>query len=306
MLDQSLSMAEPLPGGTRWTQVTQALTSFFQNAAADNFALGLQYFGLPAAASPDTPSGFVDSCNPADYAHPEVEIDTLTDATRKSLKASIDAHWPSSNTPTGPALRGAIDHARSWATEHRGSVTAVVLATDGEPYGCGSSTELTAAIAADGVAGTPPIFTYVIGVGAGLSDLASIAEQGGTRQPILVDDSTDLRAGLSSALEHVRGAEVLPCHFEIPQPSAGDTLDFTRVNVNYTPGSGDQAGQRLTLLQVADEPSCSRAEGWYYDNPGQPTEIRLCPALCDEINAHAHDGSVNVVLGCQSRQAEVN
>jgi hypothetical protein len=305
MLDQSLSMADPVPGGTKWTQITQSLSAFIDQAPATNFSLGLQYFGLPAKASPNSTTGFVDSCNVDDYARPEVEIGPPTAESRKALKDSMALHWPGSNTPTEPALRGALAYAKSWATDHPEAVTAIVLATDGEPYGCSSSTEGTAAAAAEGASGSPPVFTYVIGVGAGLASLAPIAEKGGTRAPILVDDSTDLRGGFNGALDHVRGAEALPCRYEIPHPDDGQKLDFSLVNVTFTPGSGAEMGRRLTLLRVVDSSVCDRAAGWYYDRADEPTEIRLCPTLCSEVNSQAHESRVDILVGCQTQQSEV-
>ncbi|HEX6276825.1 MAG TPA: hypothetical protein VFZ53_27485, partial [Polyangiaceae bacterium] len=56
-------------------------------------------------------------CDQDTYATPAVEFGTLPDAA-PAIIASIDAQMPRGETPSRPALRGAIDHARAWATSH--------------------------------------------------------------------------------------------------------------------------------------------------------------------------------------------
>src|ERR1700733_1537399 len=111
MLDQSRSMDDD----TKWTSVTGALKSFFAQPSAAGIGVGLQYFGLDSG-------GDGSSCTASDYATPEIEIGALPGAS-SSLSSSLDAHGPTSDTPTFPALQGAVDHAKSWASTPPGHVT---------------------------------------------------------------------------------------------------------------------------------------------------------------------------------------
>ena len=77
---------------------------------------------------------------------------------------AIDSVSPGSNTPTEPALEGAIDYASAWAKAHPTHKVIVVFATDGLPMGCDSTVGGAAKIAAAGLAGAQSIATYVIGV----------------------------------------------------------------------------------------------------------------------------------------------
>ena len=67
-------------------------------------------------------------------------------------------------------------------------MTAVVLATDGEPTNCNPNrVETVAERAAEGLAQTPSIKTFVIGVGSELVTLNLIAQKGGTDKAIIVN-----------------------------------------------------------------------------------------------------------------------
>ncbi len=42
---------------------------------------------------------------------------------------------------------------------------------------------------------------------------------------------------------------------------------------------------------------CAAAGGWYYDNPGMPTKITLCPQTCEPLRMAA-GSTVQVLYGC--------
>lgn len=89
---------------------------------------------------------------------------------------------------------------------------------------------------------------------------------------------------------------VIPCEYDIPEPPAGDELDFGRVNIRYTPGAG--AEQVFPYVGTPDGADCS-VGGWYYDDYARPTRIILCPSTCTAIGADPA-GRVDVELGCTS------
>jgi len=94
--------------------------------------------------------------------------------------------------------------------------------------------------------------------------------------------------------EHIFDTAPLPCSFAMPEAPADMTLDYMRVNVEYTPGGGSST----LLLFVGSEAACT-GNGWYYDDPAAPTEIVLCPATCAVVGADS-SGRVDVTLGCET------
>ena len=94
---------------------------------------------------------------------------------------------------------------------------------------------------------------------------------------------------------HVTETAPLPCDFAIPEPPEDETLDYGRVNVEYTPSSGDP----YLIPSVGTESACAGAGGWYYDDPDAPTEIHLCPSSCATVGADP-EGRISLALGCET------
>ncbi|MCC6521992.1 MAG: hypothetical protein IT373_04975 [Polyangiaceae bacterium] len=314
MFDQSGSMTDPVAGGgDKWGAVTSAFGAFVQQPAALGIGIGLQYFPLvttaqcPASCQSNadcagcgscfvvngtgTCSG-VDSCSTVDYATPEVPIQTLP-AVRADVLTSLLGHVPVGATPTSAALAGAVSYATSWASAHLDHVTIVVLATDGDPTECDTNLANINAIAAGAAAGTPRVLTFVIGVGTSLSALNGIAAAGGTTAAFLVDTSQDVGEQFLNALNQIQG-QALGCVYQIPQPQQG-TIDYTKVNVEYTPGLG---GGTQPFPKVSGPADCPpNGDAWYYDDNQSPQQILLCDATCNKVKADA-GGEIDIVLGC--------
>jgi hypothetical protein len=289
MLDQSASMDENVSGGTKWSTVKSALTTFLGQPGLDGVSVGIQYFGLPDS------SGFTDSCTASDYAKAEVEIAPLP-GVASAITSSINAHSPTTSTPTSAALQGAINHASMWAGTHPGEAVAVILATDGEPTECTTSMSTIDGIAAAGFAANPKIPTFVIGVGSSLSNLNGIAMAGGTNMAFLVDTGGNVNQQFLQAMNDIRHA-ALGCTYSVPTDPNGGTVDYNSVNIVYQPGNG---GPPVTLPYVMTKANCpAMGNGWYYDNPQAPTQILLCDSSCSGIELDA-TGSVNITLGCST------
>src|SRR5207247_1383403 len=103
-------------------------------------------------------------CGGASYATPAVEVVPLP-GSLTLLVNSLTAHMPDGLTPTSGALTGAIAHAQALAKASNGHRVVVLLATDGLPSECPPTDNAgVASIAASGLAGTPSVSTFAIGV----------------------------------------------------------------------------------------------------------------------------------------------
>ncbi|APR77119.1 Hypothetical protein A7982_02466 [Minicystis rosea] len=332
MLDQSGSMLGTIGGGTqtKWQAVTGALQDFLTQPGlfASSVSVGIQYFGLPPSATPSCPTtcsgdadcgnygpcssgacvtcGFAapDSCNPADYAKAEVEIAPLNNPQIINLLTSIQNRVPYTNTPTQPALQGALDHAKVWATNNPDHVVVALFATDGKPTECTvQSASGLAQISAAAFGGTPSVRTFSIGVfeaadkPEGPNVLNAVAAAGGSDKAFIIDATNpNLQAEFLKALNSIRGS-ALGCQYKIPQTDAG-MADYNKVNVEYTPGGG---GAAEDFPKYNDAASCpATGNGWYYDDNTHPTQILLCPKTCDKVSKDTM-GGVNIVLGCQTK-----
>jgi hypothetical protein len=241
-----------------------------------------------------------DSCAVSGYADLALPMTALPGGAG-AFTARVNAQLLSGNTPTSAALRGAIQRARSEATQRPDHAVAVVLVTDGLPTSCApTDTSSIAQIAADGAGAK--IRTFVVGVFAPVEEaqarttLDAIARAGGTKDALLVTTSQDVAQALNAALATVR-ARALPCAFGIPRPASG-TLDYGKVNVQLTPGKG---GGASVIPMVARAEDCDAKGGWYYDvdpkSGATPSRILTCPATCERLR---EDGGarVDVLFGC--------
>jgi hypothetical protein len=273
MFDRSASMNE----SSKWTSCKAGLEAFFADPSSKGLSASMAFFSQP------------DVCNVAAYAAPAASMRLLPDAT--SFSARLDAITPAGDTPTLPALQGAIQYAKEvQASAKPGEKVVIVLVTDGDPNGCGSTPDNVAAAAA-AVASTIP--TYVIGVGPDAVKLDTIAKGGGTGSAIMIATSapSQITSDLEKALGSIKAAS-LSCNYDLPLPPAGQTLDVAAVNVNYTPGGG---GALTTLPYSA---SCAAANGWHYDDPASPKQIVMCPSICATLEHDTSGGSVDIVFGC--------
>jgi hypothetical protein len=314
MMDQSGSMSDAVAGGgTKWSTVTTALNGFFADPANAGLGVGIQFFGLPASGqvpgfcTTDADclgfgpcfffqclggGGSGDSCVASDYAVPDVEIAPLAVAQTNALIQSVNAHSPTTNTPTAPALQGAIQHAQTWGAAHPTHTVAVVFATDGDPTECNpQDIPSIANIAAAGA--NAGIKTFVIGVGPSLGSLNQLAVGGGTGSAFIVDTNANVVQQFEAALTSIQ-KNALGCEYTIPQPAMG-MLDFGKINVQYTPG----VPPSQVLPNVPDAASCTNAGGWYYDNNAAPTKILFCPSTCTSVKADPA-GKVDILLGCDT------
>lgn len=318
MMDKSGSMNQ---GPQPWDAVKNALIQFVQSPESAGMWIGIQYFPLGVSNSGCTSSDptcacipFTNicwrlsgaSCNVSDYAKPDVPIQLLPGAAQAMID-SLNRNNPSGGTPTHPALQGAMQYAMQHASTNGGRKTTVVLATDGAPNDCSSTADNVAQVAATGLANNPSIQTFVVGIG-NIANLNLIAQAGGTGQALIVDPANAGQQFLA-AMNQIRGTitqtvtrtitrtEVVPleCEWVMPAPQEGQEQDPQKVNVRFTSG-----GTQQSLGMVPDQAACATHQnGWYYDQPTDPTKIIACPDACDAIKA-ATDARIDILVGCQT------
>jgi hypothetical protein len=244
------------------------------------------------------------SCDPALYAAPAVEIAPIAQVTGP-IDQALTAKLPGGLTPTVPALQGTLDHARAWALAHPEHTVAALLATDGLPTECGvqeqtGGTETinqVLSIARAGVALTPSIRTFVIGVfqpgdQASINNTNAIAQAGGTVQAAVVENNGEVERDFLDALRTVKDTAA-PCRLAL---SASERLDYTRVNVQVDAGDG----MRTMLPYVEGLVGCAaRPEGWYYYTPadGAARSLELCPGICQVVKS-APSAGLQLEVGC--------
>ncbi len=268
-----------------------------------------------------------DSCVDRDYAAPSVAVAPLP-AAAGAILASLAARSPAGATPTAAALQGAIEGARSYASANPGHQVVAVLATDGmpnevfsdatgaciaapgaSPLDSSPADTQVAQVAAAGLAGTPSVRTFGIGVFApedaasGTSALDALASAGGTTPPFIIGTATSSQSQsvedqFIDALNAIRGSS-LPCQYQLPSPQSG-VPDLSRVNVRFTASTGVVS----TIPYVAGATGCDPAGGgWYYNvdpsEGGAPTMIDACPATCSALKADGA-GRVGIVVGCRT------
>lgn len=305
LMDHSQSM---LIGGA-WDLTVSAIADFVALPDLEGISLGLGFFPMTPKSVPTCQSDgdcipyegpckwgkckggdpITDSCSSEDYALPAVPFTPLPGAAA-AVNDAMAAFSPEGTTPMVPAFRGALEYVSPWAKANPAHVTVMVLATDGMPSVCHlQEISDVAQVAAEALAQDPPIKTFVVGYGMGEA-LDSIAEAGGTA-PIDVNIST-ADSELLAALNEIR--KLAECRYQIPEPPAGETLQYQLVNVVHRSPSGTES----TIPKVSGASACGSEPGWYYDDDASPTQIILCPSTCEAVKVQ--QGDLEIVLGCQT------
>jgi hypothetical protein len=224
------------------------------------------------------------SCNVVDYATPVVDIAPLP-GNAAAIKSAVATQMLGLTTPTVPALQGAIQYGTTYQMAHPDRRVVLVLATDGEPNDCNSNAQAVALAAAAAAAQTPPLNTYVLGIGPSTGNLDAIALAGGTSAAYMVTSSGTSQ--LLQALNAIRtktqtqvGTKIA-CSQKIPPSNSWKALDYAATVVKTTTGD---SGVSMAPPRVADRAACGTMEGWYFDDPVQPTTIEFCPATCSAVS----------------------
>jgi len=262
----------------KWVAVKSAMKSFVNSSKFSGSGIGLQYFPLRA------------QCSVAAYENPAVPFGVLPGAA-SAISMSLEQQQMSGGTPTVPVLEGTTRYARSWATQHPERQVVIVLATDGVPDdscaatpdgGLSNSLANVLTVARGAAMASPPIKTFVIGVGKDLVALNQIAAAGATSSALLVDTRFDADLAFLDALTTVRNS-ALGCSFAVPFVTGVDPR-LGRVRfIADDPAKSFVVPKRENLLGCAS--GAGAAAGWYFDGAAPDTKLVLCQPSCEALGA---------------------
>jgi hypothetical protein len=258
-----------------WNVTFSELGTFVNDPRSAGISVALRYFGKP--------------CDPRVYETPDVAMGRLPEHTT-AIMESLRATQPFDDTPTRPALEGALSYARR-RTQLPGynARMIVVLITDDDPdpEDCADNdVPALTRVAAKGAAFNPPLATYVF-VTTIETALDAVARAGATERSIYAD--LGQVGALSAALNNLRERELagLPCEYALP------TQYFQRVN---DPALVNLRRDGAPLGRVSGANACDRVVGgWYYDDPVNPSRILTCQSTCSALRA---GGTVDIQLEC--------
>jgi len=300
MMDRSISLAEELPGlgMTRWEGMVQAMQTFVNNPAVlkKNVRVSLQFFSQTGGFVPAT------DCEVANYSTPLVEMGALADVGPQIVE-EMAALEPSGQTPTMPALQGALQYARQWNGQSGGRATAVLLVSDGMPTQCQDPisivkiAELAESYASPTDPNEPQIPTFVVGLGPATHNLDQIAYAGGTEEAYAVDLNASAADAFAEVLSKITNAK-MTCDFIIPEKLNDENvhMNFDENRIWYTPLDSTET-QQIPKLNNGDECGGNTYGGWYYNYPegsDTPTSLTVCPCTCKLFRT----GLINIQWGC--------
>ncbi|MBI5533115.1 MAG: hypothetical protein HY898_10385 [Deltaproteobacteria bacterium] len=236
-------------------------------------------------------------CDSAAYEKPVVEVSELPGA-RPKLLLAVDTHAPSGNTPSLPALSGALDAALGWQQNHAARKSVVVLATDGFPTACDPDINSDVEDPAQGIDKLVQVAeqgvgrgvqSFVVGVfapkeeSAARTNLSRIAKAGGTSEAFIITTDELVSVRLRETLNAIR-TDAGACEFAIPWPEYGAPAS-SLISVRI-PASGGAAEQTLTRRDSIE--ACDPVLGGFYfdvmpDNESRPKRVVLCPSTCKKF-----------------------
>lgn len=291
--------------GKKWLAARAALKAFFDTrAVAPDPNLGVGMFLFSSTNSDREPV-------------------RLLDTTQASALWSLIAPetWPDEGTPLESSIEAQAAELRAFSpgnTLAPNGRRVILLITDGVPDTVDLRPGVRTAIT-EALQGDPSVATAVIGVGnpgdnpdtvydaSFLSELAKLGgasaagcndawTEGSSTPPCHLQvtpgqqSADQLQAQFGAALEQI-ALSLSSCELALDKTSA---IDPASVNVVYVDGAG-----------VASQVPQDDAQGWSYDDPADPSSVRLNGAACEQFKAEV-GGRVDIVVGCPTGTSVVN
>lgn len=289
------------PKDSRWCKSVVALSAYLNSPASAGNRAALQFFGASGACDGNVLGQSVQPGGTNGYTNLPTNL----------FDDDLNAAAPDQNTPLEGAVRGLIAFTARQANRVTGRRTINVLITDADTDTLTCSTNINAMrdllqthFTSTGVQ------TFVIGMtGADFGVLETLAGGGNGPQHAdqvgVVTDACGNGNGpcrswnvgngngnvLAEAMKAIQQTAV-GCTLRMPKPETG-TLDLNQVQVEYSPGGVPPAQQ---LTRVPNAGACV-AQGFYYDNNDNPSNIELCPAICATVSADSN-AKVEVIAAC--------
>jgi hypothetical protein len=291
LLDRSLSMQKPLPGSStsKWIGVRNALSRL----AAEQPGF-LDQWSLMAFARTDT---FAADENCIEGSYQAFAPTRQVDQPKLDVKAILeqfDSLQPTALIrPTAAALYDAIADAQHNALSFNGtSMAAVVLITDGPPYGCASATEMDDLIEVARNANVATVENetqiHVIQLGDGY-DLSPVAQTGEKNRHYLVSGG-DVGRQLVKIIRRIiyPGPSNCARWMGVPRKSVNGarSVDFTVIM------ESEYTHSELAPPHLASAADCdtSPAGGFWVADTGtdEPYMIGFCPCTCAAVGTDSY------------------
>ncbi len=300
VVDTSGSMDQDAPGarGSKWDVTRRAMLDAVAEMPATT-SVGVVFY-------PDVPIAERPRCFDESADVPIRQLGDVRSQQRQQIQRAFQGQAPDGGTPTHDAYRFAFEQLQ--ASDAAGTRFVVVI-TDGTPTfsrGCVGTGLIEDAVDASPLVdeaenvSASGVKTFVIGSpgseGA-REDLSRMAEAGGTAAAGCSHDGPtychfdmteeqDFAAALTQALGTISGL-ALSCSYDIPDPSGGQTLDPSRVNVLFS-----APGVETELILQDASGACN--DGWQYSDDG--SRVLLCGSTCDRVRGS--DGTLTLEFGC--------
>lgn len=322
MQDKSGSMNDENP--RKWDVAVDAINTFVNDPDSAFINVAIQYF----SGNGDWGGGGT-VCDGVVYSQPAVPMGPLPD-NAPNISASLAATSPGGNTPLEGALRGLTQFCIQFQAQNPDVKCVGVLISDGRPTSCNQDSNTLVQIAMDAYAAYD-VRTFTVGM-QGDTDftlLDNIAMWGGTDCTPNPDGTAnpadghycDVRPGsgmtLLQAFEAIRSfvttleerteyrteviSKISECDWGIPDPPEGETFDKDMVNVIFSQPDEDD----ITIPRVGEESECADVmDGWYYDDPEEPTQLISCEQTCEFITS-VEGAVIDIQFGCETEIAKL-
>jgi hypothetical protein len=136
----------------------------------------------------------------------------------------------------------------------------------------------------------------VPGPGTGYQALSKLT--GGLRYPIC--NYSDFDAVFNAIATEVIEHSTASCEYRLPADQT--TFDPQRITINYSSTHNNK--ETVTALTKVASQSVCIDDGWFYDDPGNPTTVKLCPVACATVTADP-TARVIVEIGCPAVAAPI-
>jgi len=298
------------PVASKACYATYAVAEFFMGVnPANDTRLAFQFMSLAS-----------DDCNGGPYATPLIDMTQLpVDANHPLVQAISNETFVGG---LGTHIEGAIRGLSQYTIQHdktvgapAGRTTIGILMTDGDPNGCDENiADLTKLVSDHAAASGGAVKLFFIGeTGATLANLESYAVPGGAAPhpdfcgnggpnpchywDVGNGDPAAFASVMASIVGQATVSHPIPCTFDVPPPPAGQTLNPSLVNVQFSTAGGQPA----RILRVDSASTCDpNTGGWYYDNPTAPKQVILCQSSCSNVAGQA-GANVAIEFGCASQ-----